>query len=391
MSQHKNIEIKPTKYYEEFIRYYYMAKTQQEECNLGIISHKESSVEDDLMKHVELFDVVQRAYAGFSQACHDIFYGWTPEHPYWHKMDAGIFSKHRDKMARDWTGKNRVLGVAEYLYLFLLHRVTGSGIHYGYNPSGYYNSILFDLHPADTIEQMTEIIKDYSKPFYVSVGYQFPQFPKPIGTDYKRGGDYYLCEFAPKLSRELSDWLQKGGKKNMREIGDWMFDWNRRHGLKLYKFQYAAFIADIADWYPEFVNLESLFYYGTNARECLSYLAEKPQGRVKGDDFLDALMMKIYEDTGSFPYNAEDVGCDFIRWIENYIRPGADYDHLDMDTIWNSSIILDHPYGRQRAMLDLGLVKTFNDHSNHPSDDKIIKDANITEEQYKQMIYELGS
>jgi hypothetical protein len=46
--------------------------------------------------------------------------------------------------------------------------------------------------------------------------------------------------------------------------------------------------------------------------------------------FLDSVMLKIYEDTGSFPYNAEDVACDSIRWIENYVRPGHDYDHLIM-------------------------------------------------------------
>jgi hypothetical protein len=378
--------LKTTKYYDEYIRYYGMAKTQQEECNLGLRKHIDCSIEDDLMKHVELYDVVNRRYAGFSQACHDIFYGWTEDHPYYHKMEAGIFSHHRDKMARDWTGKNKVLDVADYLYLFLLHRVTGSGIHYAYNPSGYYNTILFDLHQADTIEHMTEIIKGYQKPFYVSVGYQFPQFPKPTGTSYKRGGDYYLCEFAPKLCRELAVWLQNGGKKDMRQIGDWMFDWNKRHGLKMYRFQYAAFIADVADWYPEFVNLSSLFYYGTNAKECLSYLAEKPTGRVKGEEFLDSLMRKIYEDTGANPYDAEDVACDFIRWVENYIKPGADYSHIDMDKIWNSSTIRNHPYGRQKAMLELGLVKTFNDHSTHPSDDKIIKLVGLTEAGYKDMV-----
>jgi len=67
-------------------------------------------------------------------------------------------------------------------------------------------------------------------------------------------------------------------------------------------------------------------------------------------------MTKIYEDTGSLPYNAEDVACDFIRWIENYLRPGADYAHINMDTLWNSTI-KDHPYGRQRAMLDLRAIR----------------------------------
>jgi hypothetical protein len=109
---------------------------------------------------------------------------------------------------------------------------------------------------------------------------------------------------------------------------------------------------------------------------------------MQKEDFLDAVMMKIYEDTGSYPYNAEDVACDSIRWIENYVKPGADYDHLDFDHVWNSSSIKDHPYGRQRAMLDLGLVPSFNGIKEHPSDDKVLKSLNLTEEQYKQKVKE---
>jgi hypothetical protein len=60
-----------------------------------------------------------------------------------------------------------------------------------------------------------------------------------------------------------------------------------------------------------------------------------------------------------------------------------------MDTLWNSSTILDHPYGRQKAMLDLGLVETFNGMANHPSDDKIIAEAGLTVEQYKSKVKKL--
>ena len=82
----------------------------------------------------------------------------------------------------------------------------------------------------------------------------------------------------------------------------------------------------------------------------------------------------------------EDVACDFIRWIENYVRPGKDYDHLDFDAVWNSSSIKDHPYGRQKAMLELNLVPSFNGMKDHPSDDKVLKSVNITEEQYKEKV-----
>jgi hypothetical protein len=383
--------IETTEYYDEYIRYFKLALDQQKKCNVsdeppyGMLSHAESDMGDELLHHVELYDVVERKYAGFSQIVNDCFYGWTEEHPYWKKMEAGKITRQREVVAKDWTGKHKDFKLPEWLYVFILHRVCGSAINYSTKPSGYHNTLLFNLHKATTIEGMTEIVNKHPKPFYTSVGYQFPSFPKPPeGSSYKRGGDYYLTEFAPRLARDLAEFLEKGGKRDLREIGDFMLKWNVDNGLRQYHFQYAAVVADIADWYPQYVNKESPFYYGTNAVECISYLA-KPTKKMKPIEFLDKVMEKIYEDVKSYPYNAEDVCCDFIRWVENYVRPGADYDHLDFDNVWSSCKIKDHPFGRQQAMLKLGLVKSFNGMKAHPSDDAVIKSAGLTVEQYKEL------
>jgi hypothetical protein len=264
--------------------------------------------------------------------------------------------------------------------------VTGSAINYAKIPSGYHNTLLFDLHECDNIAEMVDVMRLFPKPFYTSVGYQFPAFPKPP-EGYKRGGDYYLAEFAPRLVDELLPYLETK-THTFREIGDWLFDWNIKNGLRKYKFQYAAFIADIADWFPQFVERESPFYYGTNAIECISYLAT-PAQRLKKEDFLDAVMVKIMEDTGAVPYNAEDVCCDYIRWVENYVKPGGQYDHVNRDTVWNSSSIIDHPYGRQKAMLELGLIDSFNSLTVHPSDDYIISRAGISVEEYRERVHPL--
>ena len=399
------MKIKTTQYYEEFIRYFNLALKQQELSNLGMVPHAESGMNDPLMEHIQLYDVVERKYAGFSQIINDCFYGWTSAHPYWQHMQAGKIYPQREEVAKKWTSRQNVFGLEEWLYVFILHRVCGSAINYATKPSGYHNTILFHLHECDTIEQMCEVIKQHPDPFYTSVGYQFPAFPKPpqpkLAEDsfvgmagfskpeyvYKRGGDYFLCEFAPRLARDMADYLRQGGKKDLRQLGQWMFDWNAANGLRAYRFQYAAVIADVADWYPEYINRESMFYYGTNAVECIGYLADPINGGgKKSEEFLDAVMNKIYEDTGSLPYNAEDVACDYIRWIENYLRPGADYGHINMDTLWNSSSINDHPFGRQKAMLDLGLIETFNGMTSFPSDDKIIAAAGLTVEEYKNMV-----
>src|SRR5579864_5377775 len=147
-------------YYDEFLRYFSMAKTQQELCNTsreppyGMLKHEDVPYElvpDDLMRNVHLYDVVERKYAGFSQIVNDCFYGWTEEHPYWKKMEAGDVSWQREDVARNWTGKHSDFSVPEWLYVFILHRVCGSAINYSTKPSGYHNTILFDLWKAKSI------------------------------------------------------------------------------------------------------------------------------------------------------------------------------------------------------------------------------------------------
>ena len=378
--------IQTNRYYQAFLDYFQKAKRQQELCNLGTIPYAESGVNDSLMESVELYDVVERKYAGFSQLVNDVFYGWDPVHPYWNKMKAGAVTMQRQTIAPQWTGK--ALNLEEWLYVMLFHRITGSGINYAKKPSGYNNTLLPYFHQCDSIEDMIEVMKGYEKPFYTSVGYQFPQFPKaPEG--YKRGGDFYLAEFAPRLIRDLVSFLECNHptKLPLRRIGSFMLEWNRNNGLKQYHFQYAAFVADVADWFPEYVDRTSHFYYGSNAEQCISYLAEKPRGMSKLD-FLDAVMTKAMEDTGGVPYNLEDVCCDFIRWVENYIKPGADYDHLDRNAVWSSCPIKDHPYGRQAGMLDLGIVKDFNRFRDHPTGDRVLREAGYTVDRYRKELRE---
>jgi len=176
--------MEPTQYYDEYLRYFDLALSQQKKCNVsegvpyGMISHIESNMGDDLLENVELYDVVERKFAGFSQIINDIFYGWTDKHPYWKKMEAGKVTRQREQVAKDWTGKHSDFSLPEWLYIFILHRVTGSAINYAQKPSGYYNTILFHLHQCKNIEEMVGLLNNYPYSFYTSVGYQFPAFPK---------------------------------------------------------------------------------------------------------------------------------------------------------------------------------------------------------------------
>lgn len=383
-----NVQLKTTPYFDDFLRYFEKASLQQRACNLGPTPHNAFPLGDALMERVTLYDVVERKYAGFSQIINDCFYGCGFDHPYDFQASAGLHSKERDWTRQIWMDARNHFDLEEWLYVFILHRVTGSGINYAKQPSGYHNTILMDEEFASSknIDEMRARVLTYDKPMYTSVGYQFPKFPKPeMGL--KRGGDWFLYSYAPRLAADLAAFLdsQPFQRLTFRQIGEFMFDWNKQNGLSAYRFQYAAVIADIADWFPSFVHLHSPFYYGTNAKECIKYLAEPASG-CNEIEFLDAVMMLIYEKTGSVPYNAEDVCCDYIRWVENYVKPTNAYANVCLDTTWSSSEIHDHPRGRQRKMLELGLVKSFNGLKVHPSDHYILDLVGLKPEVYKKMV-----
>jgi hypothetical protein len=374
------MNIETNEYYDEFLRYYQMAKTQQEECNLGVMPYLESSVDDDLMKNVHLYDVVNRKYAGFTQILHDLWHNNQESHPYKDKLH-----DIRKPITQKFAGVENTWGLDDWIYVFIVHRVTGSGINYAKNPSGYSNNILADFDSCYEIKDMIKVIKERAKTgpsFYTSVGYQFPAFPKPLG-EYRTGGNMYLCEYANRLADDLASFLLAGEeRKTLRQVGEFMFNWNKTNGLRVYRFQYAAVIADIADFFPQLVDPSSLFYYGTNAVECISYMVEK-KSKLKGIDLLDAVVLRACEDTGGVPYDIEDVMCDTIRWIENYALPGGDYDHLDRDKIFSSCHIQNHPFGRQKRMLELGLINSFNNINVHPSDDYVLKMNKMSISEYK--------
>lgn len=369
--------IDPDHYFEEFIRYHGMAELQMRECNLGTTPHMEGSIKDPLMQHVELYDVTARKYAGFTQILLDLWYGDSVEHPYSAKLH-----DVRKPIAKSFNGVHTEWGLEEWLYIFILHRVTGSGINYAKKPSGYNNTILPMLYVADDLGELADRAKDVLStpvPAYTSVGYQFPRFPPK--ESYKRGGDRFMFEYAPRLARDLATWLEMHDKPALRETGEFMFQWNKANDLSAYKFQYAAVVSDIADFYPDLVDRTSPFFYGSNAVECISYMT----GGKKSIKALDTVMERAMEITGNVPYNLEDVACDFIRYVENYVKPGHDYDHVCRDTVWNTSSIEWHPFGRQKKFLEFGLIDTYNDLKEHPSDDYVLKTMGMTPESYWQL------
>ena len=174
---------------------------------------------------------------------------------------------------------------------------------------------------------------------------------------YKTGGQLWWGQYSVSLVEDtlsFIDSINKSKRKaSIREIVDFMCDWNREKGMKRFHFQYTAVAADLADYYPELVDESSHMYYGKNAKEAMDLFAEKPKS-VNKDGFYDLVMEKAQLETGGLPKDLEDVMCDYIRYVENYIPDNKQktYAHLDRSAIWNTSLITDHPKGRQKWMMN---------------------------------------
>jgi|TARA_R110002074_G_scaffold16872_1_gene56028 hypothetical protein len=339
-------KVRFTKYFKDFLQYAAQAKKVQHACNLGGAPYL-GSCGDDLIENVTIYDTVERKHAGFQNMLQDLWFAdKAPKHYKWpseHQARNRGYRHLRDSWSR-----------REWLFVFLTHRITGSGASFEVD-HGYRNTIITELAKLKSAPEMVDWIKNYSGVMYTSIGNQIPAFPKPRDS-YKTGGKVYFGEYALQLVDDVWDFVDKingtGRKALIREIVDFMCAWNRDRGMKAFHFQYTATVADLADYYMAEVEESSHMYYGKNAQEAMDLFANKI-GRVPKAQFYDLVMEAAQVNTGGYPKDLEDVMCDYIRYVENYIPDNREktYEHLDRTKVWNSSIILDHPKGRQKWML----------------------------------------
>lgn len=299
-----------TEYFEDFNRYYNKAKRLQE-ANLA---KKKISVDDPLMDNVSIYDTVNRRYAGFSNMLQDLWHGSKspkcpkPEfdHIFWH----------------DET----------WFYTFLTHRITGSGASFSHD-HGYRNTVLPELAEFDTVDPMKNHIRHIERPIFTSIGNQIPPFNKPVHP-YKTGGKMYLCEYADKIAKDFLKYLKKQkGKIGIQQGVDEICKIQKSYNHKQFHFVLTAFIMDLAEYFPHFIDQESPCYYGKNAKDCMDMLWEEKGQYNKKMELLCA-------HHNAHPYDMEDVLCDYIRYIENYVPKG--YEHLTLEQVTHNSLIKNH-------------------------------------------------
>ena len=309
-----------TRYFKDFEDYYVRASILNRR-NAKLLSEN-TQTEDDLQNVIPIYDTVWRSWAGFSKMLEDAWKGPIGIH-------AG-----KKKLPRPYKD---LLDLEAWLYVFLVHRITGSGASFE-RDHGYRNTVLvplfnnidqlnlFDNFDTNEVNTMADFVFNYMKgaPIFTSIGNQIPPFNKPKAP-YSRGGEMYLHLEAPKFVNKLSEYLTSAPKQvGIKKMTDWILDWHKSNGMKQYNFVLSAFAMDIAEYFPEYVDQQSHVYLGKNAEASLEYIFRKT-GKGSKDLFQDHCMeqlMKFAETDPAgpnTPYSIEDVLCDFIRYVKNYI------------------------------------------------------------------------
>lgn len=334
-------DLKPTPYFDDFTIYYDKAAILQE-YNISSPTGRDPSdpayhVGDPLMDYVTIYDCVERRYAGFSNALQQIWYGSK--------------NPKRWQIRREFDGLHSVYTPVEWLFLFLIHRLTGSGASFSHD-HGFRNSIIADT--ALKCEQAGEMKRyvldemENKRAIFTSIGNQIPAFPKvPSHYQFKSQGRYYISEFVPQLVMDMLDWLTASNqRKTVAEAADWACQWNVEHGAKRFVFVLTAWVMDIAEYFPLWVDPNSHVHYGANAIESLNLLFDYSSFK-RSEHKYNAAMEVISEhcrtpftNEPGRPYSLEDVLCDYVRYIECYVPKG--YEHLDLWQVTNASTVR-HP------------------------------------------------
>lgn len=378
-------------YYDNCIKFLEQAFWFEMNCNVGTKSPDEAPFKDDLMKSATMYWAVNRRHTSWCGLLYDV--AFPDKHPWKHnlseKQERILAETYKTNHYKTWTMK-------EYLFIFFVHRLTGSAMDYSLDAYGYGNSVLPYLAGSKDIDEMFTRFKAYPLPKYTSKGYQiaaFPKIPESKKSEYRLAGDHFICEILPELIDDMLDLFDKNPGKlfTQRELVNFMLDWNTSRGFKRFKFPYNNVVSDIAMLVPGYVDEFSLVDLGPNAKEAFDIIidfSDNPNKKAR-EQLYDELLMKIRTELSFSPsvVSVEDSVCVFVHWIENHIdiTKHGHYKHLDLDKVFCNHTIIDYPRGRQKPMLELGVIDTFNG-AGVVTGLKVLDRAGMTEDEYKRLV-----
>lgn len=325
-----------TEFYNDFIDYYNKAMVL--EANNLRREPMINLTDDRLMNSITIYDTVHRRQAGFSKILED------------------IHGKRVRKDLQRLQNCTDMFSSKEFHFFHLMHRFSGSGASFqptflkdgSRNPKehGYNNSLIGDYiltMAMDGIEGVRYSIVHNKKPMVTSAGNQPPSLKNPDPIKYRLAQQYYFDQFAESFVTDyLTFLMNKEHETNkptgIKEAVDFSLDWHSERKFKRWHFVLTAFVMDTAEYYPELVDPTSHCYYGANCVKAFDLMFTKEKSDPKNKaEFQELCMAELCKATNGNPYDVEDVACDYIRYIKEYVPKG--YDHLTQEQRRNNSTL----------------------------------------------------
>jgi hypothetical protein len=268
-------------------------------------------VNDDLIFNVPIYDMGQRKYAAFCSFTEAV---WNKKNDI--KGNGLHFNNHEINNEFDW------------FVLFYLFRLCGSGINYKpkvdtlfssfIGTHGFGNFWIIDsiLKNKYTFKEWLDDLKNINKPFTDNKGYLLPQF------SFKELESNHLKKFILEYSIDLVTHLHKfvlREKKEIYQITDEGNKWLNNKGFKRQNFVLTAFAADLAEYYPNYVDRFGMVYSGTNATKCIKAIFPKINKKTSEFEYINNVLKFQSKRYNLTPIDCEDSrNCDVVRYFKEY-------------------------------------------------------------------------
>jgi len=280
----------------EFKQYYKKAKMNQERLYEGYSWNKDD-IDDDLIWHVPIYDVVNRKFAAFSSF-----------------LEA-LRKKEDDPKQNGKYFKHHNISDVHFMFLCYLFRLCGSGINYKpktdtpFNTHGFGNFWIVDLIRRGKYTSAEWLDNIPINKFSDVKGYLLPMIPGGLRS--------FILEHSYILFHHLYTYMHDLEIYELVDIGN---EYLQELGYKKQNFVLTAFAMDMAEYFPNKVKRNSKVYIGSNAIKCLKQIYPKIKGIGSNLTVTNVLLDDLCEITGnhSYKYDMEDVACDFIRYKNNF-------------------------------------------------------------------------
>lgn len=243
------------------------------------------SVDDDLIYHVPIYDMLDRKYAAFSS---------FPE---------AIVTKEKDPKGHGIRFLDVKLSDDNFIKMLYLFRLCGSGINYKPGSHGFGNFWIVKSIESGRTEYSQWMTDLPNEKFCDNKGYLLPQF--------KGGLKQFILDHAESLVSDMIDDIHLYGKCAIKEIVDVGNGWLNKRNFNKQWFVLSAFAADLAEYFPDMIDRKSMIYAGTNAKKCIKAIF----GKCNEEEAIQFLADRYKAP----PYSVEDSRlCDPVRYFLDY-------------------------------------------------------------------------